>query len=329
MALMPVVSSADGPRVTVSEIMKSPTAIPKRIIDMTAQEMIVDQLLRQGPDAPGGVVQYHESTPLFSDDSPFLVAEMGEIPVTSGQLGAPAVVKTAKYGLAMVVSDEMIRRNNIDRVNLLMTQIKNKFGIFFHDLFFAALLGNGNVPTLAAGAAWSVNSSTAGQGILYDVAHALYNIRNADSDSSNGTGVQKLSFNPDTIVMNDKVATYLLNNPDIMKVLQVGDVANRQPQLQDGGNSLQNGAPVPEVFYGMKVVRSWRLNPDKVIFLESKTVGFISDERPFQSTAMYRVNEREHYRSDVTRICAVGIDQPKAALVMTGVNGGSTSTANF
>lgn len=329
MALMPIVSSADGPRITVSEMMKSPTAIPKRVLDMTQQEMIVDQLLRKGPDAPGGVVQYHESTPLFSDDSPMSISEMGEFPVTSGQDGAPMVVKTGKYGLSMLVSDEMIRRNRTDIVNTRMTQIKNKFGVFFHDLFLTALLGNANVPTLAAAAAWNVTASTAGQGILYDVAHALYNIRNADTDSTNGTGVQKLGFNPDTVVLNDKVATYLLNNPDIMKVLQVGDVANRQPQLQDGGNSLQNGAPVPEVFYGMKVVRSWRLNPDKAIFLESGTVGFISDERPLQATAMYRINERETYRSDISRICAVGIDQPKAALILTNVNGGSTSTANF
>jgi hypothetical protein len=85
----------------------------------------------------------------------------------------------------------------------------------------------------------------------------------------------------------------------------------------------------PEKAFGLRLVTSWRLDPDKAILLESKTVGGISDERVLGSTPLYEHKPTETWRCDVSRMSAVFIDQPKAGVVITGINAGSHTIANF
>jgi hypothetical protein len=119
------------------------------------------------------------------------------------------------------------------------------------------------------------------------------------------------------------MANLLLLNPQIAKVLGVGNVANQQPLVSGNATSAFLSA------FGLKLVRSWRLDPDKAILLESKTVGGISDERPLGATPLYEHRPTETWRTDVTRMSAVFIDQPKAGLVLTGINKGDHTIANF
>src|SRR4051812_28516594 len=120
-----IVSVQDGPRLTVSQMVKSPTLIPKRIISNLQQEFIVDSLLRRLPATESGAYVYDESTPLFADGDAAIVEEFGEIPTISGRVGARKVALTVKRALAMLVSQEMVNRNNADRVNTQITQIRN------------------------------------------------------------------------------------------------------------------------------------------------------------------------------------------------------------
>jgi hypothetical protein len=148
-------------------------------------------------------------------------------------------------------------------------------------------------------------------------------ISNADQDTSDGTGEQKFHFDADTIVLNDKVAKLLLLNADIAKVLQVGNVASSQPLVT--GNATDTFLKA----FGLKLVTSWRLSPDKAILLQSKVVGGVSDERPMGATPLYEHRPTETWRTDVSRMSAVFVDQPKAGLVITGISHGLSSIANF
>src|SRR6185312_3724617 len=94
-----IISVQDGPRLTVSMLLKSPTLIPKRILDMMDQMFLVDSVLRGAQDAPGGSVLYFESTPLFSADDPAIMDEFGEIPTSNGSLGTPKVVRVVRRAL--------------------------------------------------------------------------------------------------------------------------------------------------------------------------------------------------------------------------------------
>src|ERR1041384_2375628 len=209
MAMRRITSVDDGPRLTVSQLVKSPTLVPKRIIQMAGQGFMVDQLLRQGPPIPGGSLIFSESEPLYADEGPMNVEEFGEIPLTTTSTGEMRVAKSVKKALGFRISQESIDRNNFDKVQQDMVKLKNSFAKTYEDVFLTALLAA--LPTLASSNTsdgWvGTAASTAGQGIYADLPHAVYNIRNADADTSNGTGEQKFHFVPDTIVLNDMMAT--------------------------------------------------------------------------------------------------------------------------
>lgn len=317
--LVPVYASNDGPRITMSELMSSPTAIPQRIVDMTSQQFFIDQVLRQGPAVPTGTVTFHESEPMYMDADPMKRSEFGSITFGTENVGVPVVLHTEERARAFRVSDEEIRRGNTDVVQRRMKKIKNNFARAYEDIFLAAFLTNPNIPQMSASGSWlNTTVSSAGTGIFYDFEHAQYNVMNADADSDNGTGVQKFDFNVDTIVLNWKVAKALTLNPDITKVLQVGNVADQQGVLTGKFN---------QTFGGLRVITSWRLAPDVAIFVESGTVGFISDEVPLNATGLYRIQERKMWRSDVSRTSLAGIDQPKAAIVVHGIDGSTYDTS--
>lgn len=322
MVMRRITSVDDGPRLTVSQLVKSPTLVPKRIVQMAGQGFMVDQLLRQGPPIPGGSLIFSESEPLYADENPMNVEEFGEIPLTTTSTGEMRVAKSVKKALGFRISQESIDRNNFDKVSQDMTKLKNSFAKTYEDVFLSALMAA--LGTYTSSNTWvNTAASSAGQGIYADLAKVIYNIQNADADTSNGTGEQKFHFEPDTIVLNNRVVSLMLLNADIAKVLGVGDVASRQPLVTGDATELFMKA------FGLRIVKSWRLSPDKAIILQSKVVGGVSDERKLGATPLYEHKPTETWRSDVTRMSAVFIDQPKAGLVVTGINGGSASIANF
>jgi hypothetical protein len=328
MATRRITSVDDGPRLTVAQLVKSPTLVPKRIIQMTGQGFMVDQLLRQGPPIPGGSLIFSESEPLYADDGPMNVEEFGEIPLTTTQTGAMKVAKSVKKALGFRISQESIDRNNFDKVQQDMVKLKNSFAKTYEDVFLSALMAAlPQFETSSGDGGWvdpAASTSDLRNGIYGDLARAIFNIKNADADSTDGTGQQKFHFQPNTLVLNDVVASQLLFNPQITKLLQVGNAATNQPLLTGDATDAFLGA------FNLRLVRSWRLDPDKAILLEAKTVGGISDERALGATPLYEHRPTETWRTDVTRMSAVFIDQPKAGMVITGINGAGGSTiANF
>jgi hypothetical protein len=325
MTVTRITSFQDGPRLTVNALVKNPTVIPKRVISMMDQMFLVDKVLRSAPGAPGGAGYFHESTPLFAANDSEDVEEFGEIPATTGQLGDIKFYKTIRKSFALMISQQMIDRNNWDAVRTQMTQLKNTFTRNWEDYFLAGFLGNSSIPTLTAPVAWGATTASATQNVYFDLAHAVYNVMNADADSSTGVGQQKFGFEPNRIILNRLVLSKLLTDANVVKVLQVGDAATRQPVVA-GVKTVGN------VIFGafnLEVVPSWRISPDKAIILEKNTVGGISDERPFGATPLYEIRQRETWRSDISRVSGMFIDQPKAAVILSGINGGSSSIANF
>lgn len=311
----PIVASQDGPRLTVAALMKSPTIIPKRIISMTDQQFLTDALLRKGDDAPSGTVVYFESTPLYVTDTPGVVAEFGEIPTTNGSTGIPRVVKTVRRALGLRVSKQMISRNNVDLVNTQITQIKNTMIRSWEDAFLSALISNASVWTMATDTVWGAANSH----IRKDVNAAKFLITNASADGNGQNGSNKFGFVPDTLVISTSSEVDFLDSNEV-SIPYTGNIASE--------NLLYTGK-LPNKFLGLDVVKSWRLDTysfGSALVMERKTVGFISDERELSATPMYGEGNgpnggpTESFRTDTTRQSAIGIDQPLAACIITGVH---------
>lgn len=307
MATQKIVSVQDGPRVTVAAMVKNPTVVPARIIKDLDQMFITAALLRKLPPTDSGMVQYDESTPLFADGDAEVVEEFGEIPTIGGRVGARKVAFTVKRALALMISQEMVNRNNIDRVNKQIKQIRNTMVRTWETQFLLALLNHPDVTPYPVAAAWD----TASPLIRTDLSEAgllLGDAAPAD-DPDNYYG-----FEGDTLVIGRRTKADLVQSDDFNKVFRQSPLAEKAPEYK---------GTLPGEFYGLRIMVSReldRLAPGKAILLEKGTVGGISDERPLSATPLYADRPRETWRSDTVRQSAIVIDQPKAAVILTGLS---------
>jgi hypothetical protein len=312
-----IVSVQDGPRLTVSQLVKSPTLIPKRILTMMDQAFLADAVLRGASDAPGGSVLYHESTPLFAEDDPAILDEFGEIPTTNGSLGIPLVARVVRRAFGLRVSKTMIDRNNVDAVNTQTTQIRNTMVRAWEDAFFSAVVANASVQQITVGTAWSAASGTHIRG---DINAAKYLIKQAAADTN---GNQKFGYVADTLILSTETEQDFLDNDEVNNVY-LGNIASE---------SIKYTGVLPKKFNGLDVLVSWRMSayfPDGAIVCQRKTLGGISNERPLQATPLYGEGNgpnggpTESFRTDITRASAIFLDQPKACVLINGVNGAAT-----
>ena len=122
-------------------------------------------------------------------------------------------------------------------------------------------------------------------------------------------------FQPDTLVVNPGLLATLMDNEQILKVYN-GNVANE---------SIAYTGVIPGKLMGLTVIESRTFPVNKALLLERGTVGFYSDTRPWQMTATYPEGNgpnggpRETWRSDATHERVIALDQPKAALWLTGL----------
>ena len=128
---------SDSPRITVNELLKDPLVIPALILDITQNEFVMDAVLRMGGAAPSGAVRYSESTPLYADDFPEIRPEFGEVPVVPTSIGVPRVVFSHERAMAIMVSDEMRRRQAIDPVTRQLLQVKNTMVYSWNTAFYS------------------------------------------------------------------------------------------------------------------------------------------------------------------------------------------------
>lgn len=303
MALTPVVSVGDGPRLTVNQMLKSPTLIPRRVISMLEHQFIVDTILRRAGSAPSGAVVYEETAPQFADDEPEVIEEWAEIPATTGQVGTPKTVRAEYRGLAIKVSERMRTRNNVDAVNRQMRQVRNSMVRHWEKLFLQLILTHPSVLTFAGSAPWA----TASTDISNELIDAALLVTNAVPDVSRPE--DWLGYDPNTLIMGTALGASFMKN-DTIKAMFVGNIADE---------NIKYKLALPGQWGPYRVLISRQMDvyaPTKAILLERGTVGGIADERPLRATEMYLDRPRETWRSDVTRASAMFIDNPKAAVII-------------
>lgn len=307
---MPVALSSvsDGPRTTVADLIGNPLLIPARVLSLLENQFLDDTLLRNaGPNA-NGLVSYSESTPLFLGADVATVAEFGEIPVAAGQIGLPRIAVASKQGLGVRVSREMRDEGRRDLVDLQITQLSNTT-IRARARALRAILMNPAIPTVAATDAWT----SPGARVRRDLANAAQIIGDATPNPTPDDDF--LGFEADTVVFPSSIAPVLMDDDEFLKVYR-GNLASE---------SIAYTGKMPNDVIGMAGLTSRSWPRDRVLVLERGTVGFYSDTRPLESTPLYPEGNgpnggpTESWRSDTTYKRAIGLDQPKAACWITGV----------
>jgi len=297
---LPAVVSQDGPKITVNAFLKDPLMIPNIVVSMMGQSFIADTVLRSAGQAESGVVRYEESTPIYADSTVRVRAEMAEVPIAQGSFGNPNVAYTSDRSLSVVVTDEDRRRSNIDKVNVRMMQVKNTIIQAWDDAFITAVTGNAGVNTFAAAGVWS--------GANYDIRNDVLSAAKLVDTAVDAQGSQ-FGFMADTLIVN-KTTKYDLLRSTQFQTPYVGNIASE---------NLKYTGVLPQKLLGFDVLVTPRLANGTAILLQRGVAGFIADEVPLNATALYRDEPRKLWRSDVQRVSAVGLDQPKATTVITGI----------
>lgn len=301
-------SYSDGARVTINDFLKDPLLIPGLILDMVDQEFVAESLLRPAGNTDSGVVKFYESTPLFADGDPAVRAEFGEVEVVPTSLGEPRVAYAEERALAIMVSDEMQRRNNVDRVNQQLTQVRNSMVLSWDTTVLNLLIASAG-HTVTAQAPWNQVDSNGvpTSNIRDDVIDAVHAIENAVAANNQNS---PFGFEADTMVINKVTKTNLLKSLDYNDDVFRGNIASE---------NLRYRGLLPNKIFDLDVLVSRTVPPGKVIIMQRGTAGFLVDELPMQATPLYRDEPRKSWRSDVQRASAMGIDQPLAVAVIDGV----------
>lgn len=302
-----IASQSDGPRITVAAMTKNPTIIPRRILSTLQNQFIADSLLRRLPPTQSGAYIFEESTPLFAEGDAPVVGEFGEIPLISGRTGARRVAVTVKRALGLQISIEMKNRNDVDKVNTQITQIKNTFVRTWETAFLNGLLLHPDIHRMVAGSPWD----GVGSAIREDLVESTNLIENSSLDDVPNEDF--FGFAPNTLVIGRNVRDALLLSDDFNKAY----IDNKADE------NIAYTGKLPGRFFNVDAImvsrEMDRLAPKGALLLERNTVGGIGDERPLRSTPMYEDPNRESWRSNTVRQSAVVIDQPKAACLIDQV----------
>lgn len=316
MASTRIVSSQDGVRVTLADLMKAPTVLPTRMLKMTDNEFLVDAVLQKGDPAPSGVVLFWESTPLYTEDDPEVVDEFGMIPVTNGLRGTPKVVRTVRRAFGLRISKTMRDRNQVKAVLDQMTQLSNTMVRAWEDALFSAFVANASINTLVTDTPWGASGSH----IRRDVNAGKYVIKNAAADTA---GRQKFGYKADTLIISTESEEDFLNSDEV-SLPYVGNIADQ---------NIKYTGLLPNKFLGLDVMTSWRMSvyiPSGAIIMQRSLSGTISDERPLEATPLYgegggpNGGPTESWRSDMTRQSSIAVEHPKSVCIITGVTDGET-----
>lgn len=305
-----VVSSSDGPRLTVNQIIRQPLFVRARMLSISENQFVVDSVLRNAGSAPGGAVVYDQSTPLFLDAASAPdVAEGAQIPVLTGSLGQRKAARTVKKALGIEITEEMRSRNQVDRVNTLLTQARNTMVRTWDKAFLSMLLAHPDVPTMAAGDAADTSPVTDWSSPTAKIRDDLLLAIQTVTEATTGDQTDNwFGFEPDVLVINPTTRGHFFTNSDVVQVYQNGGPITSR-------NIRYTGALERDLL-GLSVLVSRDVPLGKALVAQRSILGGIADERPLTSSPLMEDRNKEVWRSNYVRTSALFVDQPKAAIII-------------
>jgi hypothetical protein len=303
--------SSQGLQITINSYLKDPLLIPARMLNLAANQWIMESILRKAGTPAGGVVGYQESAPIFADSDPSILAEGAEIPLVTGSDGLPRAVWTTKLGAGIEITRETRTRNKTDVVERRMVQVTNTFVRAWELRMKAAL----DAAVASTGQVFNAyGTGTSGSNYWDDTTAPIRNqiiqasllITEAMASTDPQQAQSPLGFIPDTLWMSVGNAARFIGNDQVNKLYLASPITGDAPLFK---------GTLPNEFMGLRIMRSRFLTDADIYMTQSKEVGGYADEYPYAITPMYEDKPRDStWRSDATRRTAIFIDQPKAVL---------------
>lgn len=250
--------NVSGTNLSASYFLSQPTFVSRRLQTLADRRYIGSNLLRGRASATGGAVGYETAGEgIFADSAPEVVAPGSEYTLTTTGAGTPAVAKVTKWGKDSIVTDEDIKRRNMDPVERGLTKLANSAALVI-DQAVGAAVASAVTNTTAAAAKWDGSGTT--PKILQDILKA----------SAYVTGLN-LGYQPDTLLVDDVMWAFLASDTTIATLMARETTSN---PVYTGRFSALAGLDVVHIptanMPGGDGTSAW--------VLDTKNLGFIATE---------------------------------------------------
>lgn len=195
---------SDGVR-TISEFLKDPAMIARRMRDISDKLFVGDKILRGRASTASGTVSYGQSESIYADGTPATVAPGGMYPTTTLSLVARIWESIKKVGLGTEITLESVEELRWDPVDRALRKLRNR-QIQAFDLRVMAKIAAafGSIPTVT-GSDWGTATTAAP---VKQVLQAIADIRDLQE-----------GYEPDTLLLDHDKFVEWVANPQIMALL--------------------------------------------------------------------------------------------------------------
>lgn len=302
----PAAPTLTGDLLSIHRLLQTPTQIQRRLQTIADLRFVADQVLTQRFRSAGGAVLYEVSEPLTNTRTVESVAPGGEYPRDVTAEGAAALAAVSKWGEAIFLSDEKLKRSvymgdEVDRNlrKVVATVVKHI------DTVALAAFASAVTATQAATDDWVATTAT----ILRDIELARADVEDLD-----------FGYVPDSILLSREKYAYMVTDEKI----------NQLRRRETTDNPVYGGQV--ETLAGLKVIKTSaaRLPSNDVWIYDSKQVGGMADEMevdPGYTAAEMAIQvqtERKAGRDGWDlwgrRITVPVITEPGAAIRITNTN---------
>lgn len=301
----PAAPTFSDPNLTASRFLANPTFVARRIQTLGDLRYVGNLLLSGRQETSGGAVGYETVEGIFADAAPETVAPGAEYTMTTIGDGPGGLARVVKSGKDTLVTDEAIKRRNMDPVEKGLRKLVNSQGKAI-DGSIISLIASAVTSSAPATAAWSATSGTA---ILRDILKAKASV----------TG-QNLGYQPNVLLVDDMTGAYLASDPVLSAAMAREDMSN---PVYTGRFPVIAGLEiitVPTVNLPGGTAKAWVLDTTQLGFIATEDLGggYQQAGDLVQSKVM-RVDENDAWRLRARANFAPVVTDPLAGFAITGV----------
>lgn len=301
----PAAPTLADPILSASRFLAQPQFVARRLRTLTEQRYVGSLLLPGREETSGGAVGYEQIEGIFANAEPEVVAPGSEYTLTTVNDGPAGLAKVVKSGKDTLVTDEAIKRRNMDPVEKGLNKLSNTVGRAI-DAGVISLIASSISANRAASAVWTGTSAK----ILQDILRAVADIRSLNQ-----------GYEPNVLLVDDSTWAFMASDPVISAAMA----------REDKSNTVYSGRF--ERLAGLEVVHTSIANmPGGVgtvaYVLDTRQLGFIATENlgggyqqagDLIQTKVMRVDENDAWRLRARANFAPVVTDPGAGFKITGV----------
>lgn len=197
----PAAATLSDPNLTASRFLQNPNFVARAMQELGDLRYRGTFLLTGRQETTGGAVGYEQVEGIFADAPPEIVAPGGEYSLTTIADGPAGLARVAKYGKDTLITDEAIKRRQMDPVSKGLLKLVNSAQLVI-DQAVVSVIASAITATRAAASKWD-GTGTAPV-ILRDILRAVADVRSLN-----------LGYEPNALLVDDSTWAYLASDTTI------------------------------------------------------------------------------------------------------------------